>query len=156
MLSKTSVIKNGSSEEVWVIKQTVGGDGGDMLGGGIRVCLFYSQHYLDFLAVLFIRQEPVKNTGQRRIWRLNYFRDNLYDFLWERRRKSWAVKASLQPWLGHTDIDLTVKTGAGELWCHDSMLSLPLSLKEDGEQRRRRRRRSVEVSGWEAEKDRLG
>ena len=38
MLSKTSVIKNGSSEEVWVIKQTVGGDGGDMLGGGESEC----------------------------------------------------------------------------------------------------------------------
>lgn len=44
------------------------------------------------------------------------------------------MKAILQPWLGHTDIDLTVKTGAGELWCHDSVLSLRLSVKEDGEQ----------------------
>lgn len=60
------------------------------------------------------------------------------------------MKASLQPWLGHTDIDLTVKTGAGELWCHDSMLSLPLSLKEDGGGVKE----GVEVSEWETEKDR--
>lgn len=40
MLSKTSVIKNGSSEEVWVIKQTVGGtDGG---GGSEGVCSILS------------------------------------------------------------------------------------------------------------------
>lgn len=95
------------------------------------------------LAALFIRQELVKNIGQRQNWRLNYFRNNLYDFLWERSRKSWAVKAVLQPWLGHTDIDLTVKTGAGELWCHDSVLSLCLSVKEDGELEEEERR-----TGW--------
>ena len=89
----------------------------------------------------------------------------------KKSRKSWAVKADVQPWLGHTDIDLTVKTGAGELWCHDSVLSLPLSLKEDGEQlkegERKRaqmgkggraawKRGGVEVSEWETENDRSG
>lgn len=93
---------------------------------------FYSQCYLDSLAVLFIRRKPAKKYRPALIWRLNYFRDNLYDFLWERRRTRRAAKASLRPWFGHSDIDLTVKTGAGELWCHDSMLSLLLSLKEDG------------------------
>lgn len=102
-----------------------------------------------------IGQKPVKEKiVQGGIWRLNYFRDNLYDFLWERSRKSWGAKAGLQPWLGHADIDLTVKTGAGELWCHDSVLSLLLSLKEVfgrwwGEG-------AVEVSEWETKKDKLG
>lgn len=76
--------------------------------------------------------EAAKKYRPALIWRLNYFSDNLYDFLWERRRTRRAAKASLRPWFGHSDIDLTVKTGAGELWCHDSMLSLLLSLKEDG------------------------
>lgn len=62
------------------------------------------------------------------------------------------MKASLQPWLGHIDIDLTVKTGAGELWCHDSMLSLPLSPKE--EKGGGGVKEGVEVSEWETEKDR--
>lgn len=93
----------------------------------------YSQHYLDSGSAVY-QTGAGKNIGQWQNWRLNYFRDNLYDFLWERSRKSWAVKATLQPWLGHADIDLTVKTGAGELWCHDSVLSLLLSVKEDGEQ----------------------
>lgn len=73
-----------------------------------------------------------KNMGQHWSEGLIILRDNLYDFLWERRRTRRAAKASLRPWFGHSDIDLTVKTGAGELWCHDSMLSLLLSLKEDG------------------------
>lgn len=45
------------------------------------------------------------------------------------------MKASPHPWLGHGDIDLTVKTGACELWCHESVLRLPLSPKEDEEKR---------------------
>ena len=39
MLSKTSVIKNGGTEEAWVIKQPVGGTEG---GGDQRVCVLFS------------------------------------------------------------------------------------------------------------------
>lgn len=86
--------------------------------------------------------------GQWQIWRLNYFRDNLYDFPRERSWKRRAVKASQQPWLGHADIDSTEKTGAGELWCHDSVLSLPLSLKRNEELRRERKEGMGKTMGW--------